>query len=907
MSIPDNLLSDMNIYKKHIQTYLTNCFSHFPDPISYQTLIKEFVKAKPPKKNGNQWYNKRNKITKGLVKFTITNDYKVSMNMIDKKVLENDARYNVVLRYFKNTLKYCKKQKLPVPNTYCVVFFADRHPFELEFSKIFYPMFSFSCPKNKNYPVIPDNTFMEFSFEKRFGQGESWDKSKKIFKDNIYKAFKDKHIFFRGKDTTKYRTNLRRILYDIQDQKMMKIELLDENNMKYIPMYEFSKYKYLLDLPGKYEWSNRFPRLFLCNRLVIKINNNIIQYPNEKEFMAFSDLLMRPNIDYLNYDTSLNETKYVNYDVRSKKNTEILKELQKKILKDIKKLDKDKYNTIRDSGFERINQLKNKHLYLYLYYGILANHKYLSKLDIKGGKLELSKFNSLLNNSFAPGKVNKMYDYYRKNRVLNERIFYKSTKIFPKTKIAIVVPFRDNVKQERAGMFKRFILHFKKFLKNFTYQIFIIEQSDDEQKFNGGKLLNIGIQKAIVAGCDVIISHDIDIYPNKDTLPLYSCVPKYPNHIGNIWKTKYTFWEFVGGIFAMTPEQSIKTNGYPNNFWGWGGEDDAVYNRIAKTYGKILKPENGTIEEWEHNKSSPGSTNLKKKECIMTDLLKWKENGLNNLKYYTVNVVDYGTREVKPNISKKAQKKLEKIYKSDYEFIENLKNKKSGLVQEQSSNRTEGNKTPSNKTPSNKTPSNKTPSYYTLKSDKYKIIFFWNAKAGCSTLKRFIYEIEEDEKLSKDINIHAKIGQLNNNKYYVEMNPKNIKKYKKYKKILLFRDPVKRVYSFYKDKVLQQKRESFIKHNKSDQLGPLTTFDDLVNKMEKIPINKYQHHLESQTNSIKKEWIDEILSLKDLNKFLKDLANYKTIQDNITEGKTNITKYTVDIHFEKYKKNKKHK
>ena len=30
-----------------------------------------------------------------------------------------------------------------------------------------------------------------------------------------------------------------------------------------------------------------------------------------------------------------------------------------------------------------------------------------------------------------------------------------------------------------------------------------------------------------------------------------------------------------------------------------------------------------------------------------------------------------------------------------------------------------------------------------------------------------------------------KIGQGNNNKYYIEMTPENIKKYKKYKKILL--------------------------------------------------------------------------------------------------------------------------
>ena len=289
------------------------------------------------------------------------------------------------------------------------------------------------------------------------------------------------------------------------------------------------------------------------------------------------------------------------------------------MLKDLKNMSQKNYNKICENGYKRINQLKNKHLYLYLYYGILENHKYLLKINgmngmnkiMKGGDLQLSKFNFLLTNSFTKEKIDKMYSYYRKNRKLNERIFYKSNKIFPDTRIAIVVPYRDNIKQERKKQFDRFIVHFKKFLKKFTYKIYIIEQSDDGLLFNRGKLLNIGIQKAINEKYDVIISHDIDIYPNNDALALYTCIPKYPNHIGNIWK-EYTYWEYAGGIMSMTPEQYIKTNGYPNNFYGWGGEDDALYNRIQKTYGKILKPENGTIEEYKHNKSTPSKINLEK-------------------------------------------------------------------------------------------------------------------------------------------------------------------------------------------------------------------------------------------------------------------------------------------------------
>lgn len=37
--------------------------------------------------------------------------------------------------------------------------------------------------------------------------------------------------------------------------------------------------------------------------------------------------------------------------------------------------------------------------------------------------------------------------------------------------------------------------------------------------------------------------------------------------------------EFFGGVSGLTVSQFKEVNGFPNAFWGWGGEDDDLWNR----------------------------------------------------------------------------------------------------------------------------------------------------------------------------------------------------------------------------------------------------------------------------------------------------------------------------------------
>ena len=64
---------------------------------------------------------------------------------------------------------------------------------------------------------------------------------------------------------------------------------------------------------------------------------------------------------------------------------------------------------------------------------------------------------------------------------------------------------------------------------------------------------------------------------------LYHC-PVQPWHVAaSVDRFGYVnLWEnYVGGVLAMTTTHYKFVNGFSNQFWGWGGEDDDMYNRIV--------------------------------------------------------------------------------------------------------------------------------------------------------------------------------------------------------------------------------------------------------------------------------------------------------------------------------------
>lgn len=130
--------------------------------------------------------------------------------------------------------------------------------------------------------------------------------------------------------------------------------------------------------------------------------------------------------------------------------------------------------------------------------------------------------------------------------------------------------------------------------------------------FNRAKLMNVGFWEAMLEETwDCVFFHDVDLIPEDDR-NIYICDdnPKHASIAVNKFNYMYMFkkkllpvnavlfcfcffyslliWFFFyrlpystcfGGVSALTPSQFYRINGFPNNYWGWGGEDDDVATR----------------------------------------------------------------------------------------------------------------------------------------------------------------------------------------------------------------------------------------------------------------------------------------------------------------------------------------
>lgn len=182
----------------------------------------------------------------------------------------------------------------------------------------------------------------------------------------------------------------------------------------------------------------------------------------------------------------------------------------------------------------------------------------------------------------------------------------------------VVIPF---LKREKNLMDLMVNLH--PFLQRqfLHYKILVVEQSNSNDSFNKGRLYNSAFDHMLknyqVQGLNdefsskisyknllnikCMIFHDVDLIPESD-YNIYGCGDSYqtdvvnhdmPRHLSlsihkmseHINQTEKKFYYkpnlyelLVGGVLSLQPKIYEKINGFSNEYWNWGAEDDGITN-----------------------------------------------------------------------------------------------------------------------------------------------------------------------------------------------------------------------------------------------------------------------------------------------------------------------------------------
>lgn len=208
----------------------------------------------------------------------------------------------------------------------------------------------------------------------------------------------------------------------------------------------------------------------------------------------------------------------------------------------------------------------------------------------------------------------------------------------PVNRVAIVIPYRN--RDEHLRYFLEY-MHAILQRQQLEYQIFIVNQVG-EDPFNRAKLLNVGFMEALkLYDWQCFVFHDVDLVLENDKC-LYRC-PEMPRHISvavDKFNYRLPYYSIFGGITSLSVDHMIALNGYSNKYWGWGGEDDDMYQRIKWANYKISRPQPklARFKMIKHLNEKKNAPNMNRFNLLKHVLDRMPSDGINSLKYRVMSI-----------------------------------------------------------------------------------------------------------------------------------------------------------------------------------------------------------------------------------------------------------------------------
>jgi hypothetical protein len=194
--------------------------------------------------------------------------------------------------------------------------------------------------------------------------------------------------------------------------------------------------------------------------------------------------------------------------------------------------------------------------------------------------------------------------------------------------LLIIVPIRAREYQQRLFVdhIYRFFCAYRllpngeRFYSRHTFDwrvIFVEQLATDGKLFNRGRLTNAAFNimhnDHLASQCSAsrpasrnatlplyspIIVHDVDMLPLPPNSPnVYydqHNVKHLATHVDEHNNT-LLYGSYVGGVLAFPYQHWVAVNGFANNYWGWGSEDDDLYLRIYHKRLPFTRPDPLTL------------------------------------------------------------------------------------------------------------------------------------------------------------------------------------------------------------------------------------------------------------------------------------------------------------------------
>jgi hypothetical protein len=161
------------------------------------------------------------------------------------------------------------------------------------------------------------------------------------------------------------------------------------------------------------------------------------------------------------------------------------------------------------------------------------------------------------------------------HKLLASRVF-QPLSFTTDSRLTVVVPYRDR-EQHLAQLLPVLSTVLRE--QGVRWRIVVVEQ-EAGQPFNRGRLLNIGMLLTADA-TDYYCLHDVDALP---IVANYAC-PSQPlrlvNHlVGSDGASGQRTGYYFSGAVSVRKDQAFAANGFSNEYWGWGKEDDDFFFRL---------------------------------------------------------------------------------------------------------------------------------------------------------------------------------------------------------------------------------------------------------------------------------------------------------------------------------------